>query len=155
MTSLSRKNHPITAPRTGNDPAQRRSLWKQFLTGALCLCFAGSLPANDREAVKPLDRLKQRSARQRWREMRGEVGRQQEGTPSTTPPVEPQAPEMTPFSTWMRTQPRPIPAKGSQPVVSDVDVPAVAPVPAAVSVDPETTGEVANRPGAKPPADML
>ena len=154
MTSLSRKNHPITAPRTGNDPAQRRSLWKQFLTGALCLCFAGALPANDREAVKPLDRLKQRSARQRWREMRGEVGRQQEGTPATNPPVEPQAPEMTPFSTWMRTQPRPIPAKSSQPVVSDVDVPAVAPVPAAVSVDSETTGEVANRPGAKPPADI-
>lgn len=154
MTSLSHKNHPITAPRTGNDPAQRRSLWKQFLTGALCLCFAGSLPANDREVVKPLERLKRRSAGQRWREMRGDVSRQQENTPATTPATETPPQEMTPYSSWMRTQPRPIPTKNSPSVVSDANAPAVAPVPPPVSISPETNSDVVARPGSKPPADI-
>lgn len=154
MTSPSRKNHPTTAPRTGNEPAQCRSLWKQFLAGALCLCFTGTLPANDREVVKPLDRLKQRSARQRWREMRGDTTQKQEATPASTSPVESQPPEMTPYSTWMRTQPRPIPPKHSQPAESDVDVTVGTPVPVPVNVEPEVQTNVAVRPGAKPAADI-
>lgn len=71
MTSPSHKNHPTTQ-QPNLTRCKSRSLWKQLLAGALCLGIAGSLPATERAGDKPLDRLKQRSARQRWREMRGE-----------------------------------------------------------------------------------
>ncbi len=156
MTSLSLKNHPTTAPLTGNKSAQRRSLWKKFLTGALCLCFAGSLPANEREVLKPLDRLKQRSARQRWREMRGDIAPKQEVAPAKAPSTDPLPQEVTPFSNWMRTQARPIPGNRQQVAeqAKPEEMPIAVPVPMPIAVEPETEANVVSRPGAKPPADI-
>ena len=156
MTSPSLKNHPTTAPLTGSEPALSRSLWKRFLTGTLCLCFASALPAVEREGVKPLERLKQRSARQRWREMRGDMSPKQENPPATAPQTDTPPQVITPFSNWMRTQARPIPAS-HQPAASEVhpqETPVAIPVPTPIAIEPESETNVVSRPGAKPPANI-
>ncbi len=149
MTSPSLKNHPTTAPPKATR-SNRRSLWKQCLAGTLCLLIAGAIPAADREAEKPLDRLKQRSARQRWRELRGEW--------VPAPDALPTAPEGLP-----RVESRPMtpvrPQLVAPPLITEqpaAEVPAVTrPVPLPIDIQPEAESPVVSRPGAKPATDPL
>lgn len=149
MTSPSLKSHPITAPLKATR-SNRRSLWQQCLAGALCLLVAGAIPANDRESEKPLDRLKQRSARQRWRELRGEwvpAPQAMPTTPDGLPRVE--ARPMTPAQP-LRTAP---PITTEQTPV--VQIPIVKPVPDPIALPSEPESPVVSRPGAKPATDPL
>ena len=154
MTSPSLKNHPTTAPPKATR-SNSRSLWKQCLAGALCLFVsglfvAGAIPANDREAEKPLDRLKQRSARQRWRELRGEW--------VPAPDAVPTAPEGLP-----RVEAKPMapikPPLVGPPLITEqapAEVPPITkPVPEPIHLQPEIVSPVASRPGAKPATDPL
>ena len=165
MTSPSLKNHPTTAPLKATR-SRARSLWKRFLAGALCLCIAGSIPANDREGGKPLDRLKQRSARQRWRELRGDLFPGRDQVPQTpldqtpldqTPPGELPQPGLAPQSTPMRSPARPIPVPSHVPeTVYEAGTPEPATavqVPLPVEIVSEIEGRASTRPSAKPPVD--
>ena len=160
MTSQSLKNHPTTAPLKATR-SETRSLWKRFLTGALCLCIAGSIPANDREIGKPLERLKQRSARQRWRELRGDwfPGRDEapQAPQGQPPPGELPPHESAPLSTPLRTPARPIPVLAPAPESTDETVrpqsSTAIQVPAPVEIAPEAEGQASTRPSAKPPVD--
>lgn len=153
MTSPSLKNHPTTA-QPSPTRSKPRSLWRQLLAGALCLAVTGALPANDREVGKPLDRLKQRSARQRWRELRGDW----EPAPELNEPLDSArpAPFSSPFIPKSLKQPdqespesRAVPPI---PLPSEVD-PQVAPVPEPVEqAAPAQAPDVA-RPGTKPEPD--
>ncbi len=149
MTSPSLKNPPTTASPKATR-SNNRSLWKQCLAGALCLLIAGATPAADREGEKPLDRLKQRSARQRWRELRGEWVPAPETAP-TMPEGLPrvQAKPMTPI------KPRLVaPALTTE--QPPAEVPAITrPVPVPVDISPEVESPVVTRPGAKPATDPL
>ena len=164
MTSPSLKNHPTTAPLKATR-SDTRSLWKRFLAGALCLCIAGSIPANDREVGKPLERLKQRSARQRWRDLRADwlPGRDEapRALPGQTPPAELPSHESVPLSTPVRNPARPIPVPGpvpEVPVTADETAPpkpsTTVEVPAPVEIVPEVEGYATTRPSAKPPVDI-
>lgn len=157
MTSPSLKNHPTTA-QLSPTRSKTRSLWKQLLAGALCLAVTGALPANDREVGKPLDRLKQRSARQRWREMRGEWV----PAPDTSDHNEAHRP--APFSSpfvpkGAENQAAPIPAEAPSvaPTISAIPIPSedapIAPVPE--PADPSSTPESPNlaSPSSKPELD--
>lgn len=113
---------------------------------------SGAIPANDREVAKPLDRLKQRSARQRWRELRGEWVPAPDVNPQTLPDVLPK-PEVAPFSAPMGNQATPIPTE-SPPVVSGFTTEEpwiVAPVPIPVEASPEVESQAFANSGAKPP----
>ena len=153
MTSPSLKNHPTTA----SLPATRssdRAWWQRCLAGALCLVVSGAIPANDREVAKPLDRLKQRSARQRWRELRGEWVPAPDVSPQTLPGEGPQ-PAIAPFSSPIPNRVTPIPTE-APPAVSGsttVEPGGVSPVPAPLDATPEVERPVVDRPGAKPPLD--
>ena len=150
MTSPSLKNHPTTA----SLPATRssdRAWWQRCLAGALCLFMSGAIPANDREVVKPLDRLKQRSARQRWRELRGEWVPAPDVNPQTLPGEGPQ-PAIAPFSSPIPNRVTPIPTE-APPAVSGsttVEPRGVSPVPAPLDATPDVERPVVDRPGAKP-----
>ena len=149
MTSPSLKNHPTTAlPKATR--FNRQSLWKQCLAGTLCLLIAGAIPAADREAEKPLDRLKQRSARQRWRELRGEWVPAPETVPTMPeglPRVE--AKPMAPIKPQLVAPPQ-ITEQ------SPAEVPAVTrPVPVPIDLQQEVESPVVSRPGAKPATDPL
>lgn len=153
MTSPSHKNHPTTA-QPSPTRSKSRSLWRQLLAGVLCLAVAEALPANDREVGKPLDRLKQRSARQRWRELRGDW----EPAPELHEPLDTARP--APFSSpfvpkTLRptpTESREAPAIAPIPAPSDIE-PMVAPVPE--PMEPAQPAEVSEvpRPGSKPELD--
>lgn len=153
MTSPSLKNHPITAP-PSLTRSKTRSVWKQLLAGALCLAVAGVLPATDREVGKPLDRLKQRSARQRWRELRGEwvpAPTIQDPVDSRRPapfssPLTPKAADSEPASESLVT-----PAIGAIPLPED-EIP-VAPVPEPVEETPVKEPAQVARPSSKPGSD--
>ena len=151
MTSPSLKNHPTTA-QPSPTRSKPRSLWKQLLAGALCLAVTGALPANDREVGKPLDRLKQRSARQRWRELRGDWVPAPD-IQDVTDPRRP-APFSSPFTPKaVENQAVPIPTVGEIPTPTE-DEPVVAPVPepAEVTSDDSQSLDIA-RPSAKPDLD--
>lgn len=92
---------------------------------------SGAIPANDREVVKPLDRLKQRSARQRWRELRGEW--------VPAPDASPQVPASE----------LPKPA-GSGPAAEEPWV--VAPVPVPEGITPEVDRQAFGQPFTQPAA---
>lgn len=153
MTSPSLKNHPTTA-QPSPTRSKPRSLWRQLLAGALCLAVTGALPANDREVGKPLDRLKQRSARQRWRELRGDW----EPAPELSEPLDAArpAPFSSPFVPKTLRQPgsETPDARTIQPIPLPSDMePMVAPVPEPIeSAQPAETPEVA-RPASKPELD--
>lgn len=153
MTSPSLKNHPTTA-QPSPTRSKPRSLWRQLLAGALCLAVTGALPANDREVGKPLDRLKQRSARQRWRELRGDW----EPAPELNEPLDTArpAPFSSPFVPKTLRQPgsETPDARTIQPIPLPSDVePMVAPVPEPIeSPQPAETPDVA-RPASKPELD--
>ena len=154
MTSPSLKNHPTTAqPKAIR--SNSRSLWKQCVAGALCLFVSGlfvvgAIPAADREVEKPLDRLKQRSARQRWRELRGEWVPAPDAVPSAPdglPHV--QARPMTPIKPQLVAPP----LLTEQP---PAELPAITkPVPGPIDLTPEAESPVVTRPGAKPVTDPL
>ena len=153
MTSPSLKNHPTTA-QPSPTRSKPRSLWRQLLAGALCLAVTGALPANDREVGKPLDRLKQRSARQRWRELRGDW----EPAPELNEPLDTArpAPFSSPFVPKTLRQPgsETPDARTIQPIPLPSDMePMVAPVPEPIeSAQPAETPDVA-RPASKPELD--
>jgi hypothetical protein len=140
MTSPSLKNHPTTAQPKATR-SNRLSLWQKCLAGALCLMVSGSIPANDQEIVKPLDRLKLRSPRQRWRELRGEWKAAPEVDPQT-PVSELPKPEMAPLAVPKRNPAAPIPTakphavSGSTTEEARVLVPVPAPMDAGVEARP-------------------
>ncbi len=120
------------------------------MAGALCLLVSGAIPANDQEVGKPLDRLKQRSARQRWRELRGEW--------VPAPDAVPTAPEGLP-----RVEAKPMAPIGrpliAPPLIRE-QAPAEVPlitnsVPEPIDIQPEAERPVVSRPGAKPATDPL
>ena len=139
MTSPSHKNHPTTAS-LKTTRSSGRSLWKRCLAGALCLLVSGAIPANDREVTKPLDRLKQRSARQRWRELRGEWVPAPDVAPQTPQGDLPQ-PAVAPFS-----QPTITPPPVSDPTTEEPKV--LAPVPIPESNTPEVDHHAFGQPSA-------
>lgn len=151
MTSPSLKNHPTTA-----QPKATRSnhsaLWKRCLAGALCLFVSGAIPANDREVGNPLERLKQRSARTRWRELRGEwVPAPEAAPPAPAPQIAPD-----PFTAPLQGQVTPIPTDVF-PAVSGSSTEQLwiaAPVPAPPDVTPEVDRQAFAHPSAKPPTDL-
>ncbi len=149
MTSPSLKNHRTTAQPKATR-SNHRALWKRCLAGALCLFVSGAIPANDREVGKPLERLKQRSARTRWRELRGEWVPAPDVAP-LTPPAD--APQLKP--TPSTGQATPIPTE-ELPVVngSTTEEPwVVSPVPAPLDLAPDVDRQAFAPPSAKPPAD--
>lgn len=153
MTSPSHKNHPTTA-QPSPTRSKARSLWRQLLAGALCLAVTGALPANDREVGKPLDRLKQRSARQRWRELRGDW----EPAPELHDPQDSArpAPFSSPFVPKSLKQPdQESPETHTVPPIplpSEV-APQMAPVPEPVENPAPAQGAEVARPGTKPEPD--
>lgn len=150
MTSLLLKNRQTTARPTAT-LCRFRPLWQRLLSGVLCLCMVGGTIASDREGGKPLDRLKQRSARQRWRELRGDWN-----SPPETPSTE--APGSLPdaHSSMRRVPITSIPgAPSHRRTDQTVSHPSISvPVPAPTSIEPETIDTVATRPGVKPPVDQ-
>lgn len=157
MTSPSHKNHPTTAPHKATR-CKGRSLWQQLLTGTLCLAMMGGTFqafANDKE---PLERLKQRSPRQRWRELRGEWvpapelpghKSRREAEPPLVPeflPMQLSAPKDTvvPAAPAAVAEPATVPPPSHEPAV---------PAPEPQDVNPEVARDLFVRPGAKPAAD--
>lgn len=154
MTSPSLKNHPTTVSLT-TTRSSGRSLWKRCLAGALCLMVSGVIPANDQEVAKPLDRLKLRSARQRWRELRGEWKPAPDVSPQT-PASELPIPAADPFSgpTRKPTAPKPAAVTGST-----IEEPrSVRPIPSPISAPisaPTEQHPVVARPRAMPSTDSV
>ena len=150
MTSPSHKNHPTTAS-LKTTRSSGRSLWKRCLAGALCLMVSGVIPANDQEVAKPLDRLKLRSARQRWRELRGEWKPAPDVSPQT-PASELPIPAADPFSGPIRkpSAPKPPAVSGSTTEEPRVERPIPAPIPTPTEQHP-----VVARPRAMPSTDSV
>lgn len=159
MTSPSLKNHPTTAPLKATR-FSGRSLWKQLLAGALCLCVTGGLSA---EEEKPLDRLKQRSARQRWREIKGEwiPAPDAPGIRGRREPLPPLVPDFPPM---LLSAPRgpvtPVEPQATPQVIDGGESPTstsewqTAPVPEPSDAIPEVARDAFTRPSAKPPANL-
>ncbi len=111
--------------------------------------MSGAIPANDREVVKPLDRLKLRSARQRWRELRGDWVPAPDVNP-LTPASDLPKPEVAPFSGPKRNQAVPIPTEVPPAVSGSTKEEPWGEEPVTAPMDPA----VVARPGAKPPTDF-